>query len=231
MRKSVLIVSAITLFSLLLASCGKTNGCDMDSTVSLGSTDAVNWVYENEDLNVSFKLPDNWYYSYSAPDSTGKSYTARWARIGIADSIHSTGNTVISLPEIRKSTKEQGYLLLCILTKNYQDNNIGSTYIIIGISFSEEEDTKKELAQIKRKNRNYNRPDMSKVLESNIMEDLPVGDWYQPYWEITRESGEGGLLSLYNQGCCNLYILASYENEASKKEILDILKNNIKSIK
>ncbi len=204
----------------------------MDSTVSLGALDGTTWTYENKDLSFEFQFPHNWFYQYISIESKDD-YTLNYVRIGEADESKSHGTSTTTLSELWDVTKKNNSYFFCTLYKDSLDiptTDKATSFIHMGIIFSETKDDKNDLEIIKQRRTISSE---YKIIESNIKDSLSVGNWTQPYWElISEKDGQESysLMSVRNYGCYDLFIMALADNKENKEEILEIFKNNIKPI-
>lgn len=207
----------------------------MRTVVSLGSLDWTTWIYQNEDINIEFKLPHGWYTTQAVAESENN-YTTYSVRIGNPNNKPKLPPHSVSLSDLKETEDKNSFTMFFAITKDSvgSDINIKTPSIYAGLIFSERLNPIKDLESIKRRSIKAG-ADKIKLTESAIEEGLPVGNWEQPYWEATSEnSNDGtkayGIVSLKNYGCYNFYIMATYFNEGEKEEILEILRNNINTI-
>lgn len=233
MRKCSLLLIILLTF---LAACNEhKNGCDMSSVVSLGSMNYETWTYENEDLNIEFDLPHGWYTTEVIAESKD-SFKTYSLRIGDTNDKPNRPPYPVSLSDLKKTEDKNSFTMFFAITKDSvgSDINIKTPAIYAGLLFSEKMNPIKDLELLKRKSAKI-RAGKFKLTESAIKEGLPVGNWELPYWEtVSEDSKDGsksyGIALLKNYGCYNFYIMAAYFDEKNKEEILDILRNNIKTI-
>ncbi|WP_163309443.1 hypothetical protein [Dysgonomonas sp. 521] len=209
----------------------------MNSLVTLGSLDETTWVYQNEELDIEFKLPHGWYKTQMVVESKD-SYIAHSVRIGEPNDIIKVPSYFIPLSDLKKGDDKNNHTMFFSITKDSVGGGSGidikTSHLIAGIAFSENMDPIKDL-ELKKKKSLKAGATRIKLTESAIKEGLPVGDWEQPYWEAASEDRNDGIktygiVSLKNYGCYNFYIMATYYKESDKEEILTILKNNISTI-
>ena len=206
-----LLLSVIVLCATVL-SCTKSVSCSDDTTISIGKI-LDNWVYENEDLNIRFKFPQDWNYLWG---NKMMHLVSTNDRVPYQDTLN------ITLKDLKNN--ENRYVIFSLFDNDFSQDYTGGKNIkkiVFIIEPSKNQNAKKDMQEWVKifEEQTKNIPKELKQQHGLKETTLPFGK----NEKLPAFDAMGRITGFKNYGCYNLVISVDCFSDVDKSVIFDIL--------